>query len=202
MTVIANNTKALRLQLLLTPRQLADRLGVTTKRLRELERPGQNLPDGWAEAVAHALGVSSSVVTTPNTDIKQAVAQADDAKIDERRLCRIAARFAILAMVAKLGGLQIATELSEPDLELALQNLLLYTEEFSSAASTDEDAAKDELSRLSQSLQITVLAILQSRGVEPETDLLEEMEIARDGALSLIETFSRADRSRRAWETK
>ena len=92
-----------------------------------------------------------------------------------------------------------ASELSEPDLDLALQNLILYTENPPNAAETGEETEKDELNRLSQSLQITVLAILQSRGVEPETDLLREMEIARDGALSLIETFSKtgsnADRS-------
>ena len=202
MAVIANNTKALRLQLLLTPKQLADRLGVTTKRLRELERPGKALPEGWTEAVAHALGVTASAVANPDTDIKEAAARAVAAQTARNRSCRIAARFAILAMVAKLGGLHVATELDEPDLELALQSLILYTEQSPKTASTEAEAEKGELSRLSQSLQITVLAILQSRGVEPEADLLREMEIVLDGALSLIETFSRADHFHRAWETK
>lgn len=197
MTVIANNTKELRLQLLLTPKQLADRLGVTTKRLRALEQPDKPLPEGWPEAIAHALGVPASTVTHPNPDL-QKVGLESTAQAAERRVCRIAARFAILAMVAKLGGLSVASELSEPDLDLALQSLLLYTENPPNAGSPDKktkkdgEAEKDELNRLSQSLQITVLAILQSRGVEPETDLLREMEIARDGALSLIETFSNA----------
>lgn len=202
MTVIANNTKQLRLQLLLTPKQLADRLGVTTKRLRALEQPDKPLPEGWPEAIAHALGVPASTVTHPNPDLRKTAGLESIAQAAERRVCRIAARFAILAMVAKLGGLHVASELSEPDLDLALQSLLLYTENPPNAASPDGETEKDELNRLSQSLQITVLAILQSRGVEPETDLLREMEIARDGALSLIETFSNADRPPPVQETK
>lgn len=206
MTVIANNTKELRLQLLLTPKQLADRLGVTTQRLRALEQPDKPLPEGWPEAIAHALGVPLATVTHPNPDLRKTTGLDSISQAADRRMCRIAARFAILAMAAKLGGLSVASELSEPDLDLALQNLILYTENPLNAAETGEETEKDELNRLSQSLQITVLAILQSRGVEPETDLLREMEIARDGALSLIETFSKtgsnADRSPPAREMK
>ena len=206
MTVIANNTKELRLQLLLTPKQLADRLGVTTQRLRALEQPDKPLPEGWPEAIAHALGVPVATVTHPNPDLRKTKGLDSVSQAADRRMCRIAARFAILAMAAKLGGLSVASELSEPDLDLALQNLILYTENPPNAAETGEQAEKDKLNRLSQSLQITVLAILQSRGVEPKTDLLREMEIARDGALSLIETFSdagsNADRSPPAREMK
>lgn len=192
-----NNTKALRLALLLTPRQFADRLGVTVKRAQEIEQSNAKLSEGWPEAVAHALGVPVEAVTDPDTDIVEAIRSAAKAQTAEHRICRISARFALLAMVAKIGGLDIALKLSEADLELALQNLILYTEDFSA-----NETEKDRLNRLSQSLQITVLAILQSHGVEPETDLLHEMEIARDGSLSLIETFSRADLLRLVWETK
>lgn len=197
MEMTTNNTKVLRLALLLTPQQLADRLGVTTKRVQELEQSGSVLPEGWPEALAHALGVPTPAITDPDTDIEQTVRLAKNTQAGKHRICRIAARFALLSMVAKLGGLNIALELSEADLEIALQSLILYTEDFE-----NQESEKERLNRLSQSLQITALAILQSHGVESEVDLLHEMEIARDGALSLIEAFSRADRLRLAWEMK
>lgn len=197
MEMTTNNTKVLRLALLLTPQQLADRLGVTTKRVQELEQSGNTLPEGWPEALAHALGVPAGAITDPNADIDKIARQAKHSQPEKHRICRVAARFALLSMVAKLGGLNIALELSEADLEAALQNLILYTEEFE-----NQESEKERLNRLSQSLQIAALTILQSRGVESEADLLHEMEIARDGALSLIEAFSRADRLRLAWEMK
>ncbi len=214
MKATANNVKAMRLQLLLTPKQLADRLGVTTRRLRMLEQSDAPLTEEWAEAFAHALGVSVEAVVDPSTDIKKAAAAARERQTGERRLCRVAARYAIQAMVAKIGGLNVASSLAEEDLELALQNLLLYTENSSHPTASGHPAASgrptapgaadgtDEISRLSQSLQITVLAVLQSHGVDPERDLLRELEIARDGALSLIEAFSRADQPGLEPETK
>lgn len=195
MKTITNNTKALRLALLLTPQQMAARIGVTTKRLQELEQSDCILPEEWHEALAHALGVPVSAITDPGTDIEQTAREAKQTETPQHRICRIAARYALVSMVAKLGGLDVALDLDETDLELALQNMILYAEE-----SENPESEQDRLNRLSQSLQITALAILQSRGVEPEADLLHEMEIARDGALSLIEAFSRADRLRLAWE--
>ena len=212
MNATSNNVKALRLELLLTPRQLADRLGVTTTRLRALEQPEAQLPEGWPEAFAHAFGVPAQAVTDPDTDVKEAAraasaARAQDAPEGKRtagepRLCRIAARYAIVSMVAKIGGLNVAASLSETDLELALQSLLLYAEGYPRSAASGGTVDKDEISRLSQSLQITVLAILQSHGVEPAQNLLHEMEIARDGALLLIEAYSRVDHSGFEPETK
>jgi len=195
---MANNIKELRLAFLLTPKQLADRLGIEVDLLKELEKTNAPLADEWVEAMALALGVPESAVTDAATDIDAVAATASATPAPEHLVCRIGARFAIQAMVAKLGGLNIALNLSEDALAKAVQNLLAYAEE--SAEANDDD--EQQLNRLSQSLQIAVLTILQSRGVEPGPDFLQSMSAARDGALSLMQAFSQIDQTRRDQETE
>jgi transcriptional regulator with XRE-family HTH domain len=192
---MANNMKELRLAFLLTPNEFAERLGVDRELLFRLEAIDDGLPEEWAEAVSRVLGVPTSIVTDQDADIEQAALSARF--VPERKIntCRIAARFAIQAMVAKLGGMKVALSLDENDLETAVQNLINYAEDIS-----DEDDAEQRANRLSQSLQIAVLTILQSRGVDPAPDLPQAMEIARRGALGLLQSFSRIDEMRRQKE--
>ena len=192
-----NNTKQIRLALTLTPRQAADRIGVDADRFKQLEEcNAASLSDDWIEALAHAFGVSTRAITDPLADIHMIAAYARTPRADEDAFCPIATRYAVLAMVAKLGGLKIAQALSEDRLDAAVQNIILYTE-----ADRTNNSAEDRLNRLSQSLQITALTILQSHGVDPESDFPHAIEIARDGALQLLQAFSRIDWMRRAPES-
>ncbi len=188
---MSNNIEELRLAFLLTPKEFAARLGVEPDLLKRLEGLNDALPEEWAEAVSRALGVPLSAVTDPEADIDAVVVKARPAPERKFHICRIAARFAIQAMVAKLGGLKTGLELDEDSLETAVQNLINYAED------TENDDPDERFNRLSQSLQIAVLTILQSRGVDPEPDLRQSMEIAQEGALSLLQAFSRIDEIRR-----
>lgn len=189
---MANNIKELRLAFLLTPKQLADRLGIEVSLLKHLEKSPSPLADEWIEAMALAFGVPNSAISEPGTDIDAVTAAAKTEATPKYQICRIGARFAIQSMVAKLGGLNIALNLSEDALAKAVQNLLAYAEE----ESGEECDPERQLNRLSQSLQIAVLTILQSRGVEPDPDFRQSMSIARDGALSLLQSFSQVDLAR------
>ena len=189
---MANNIKELRLAFLLTPKQLADRLGIEVSLLKHLEKTSSPLAEEWVEALALAFGVPKSAILEPGTDIDAVTAAAKEDKAPKHQICRIGARFAIQSMVAKLGGLNIALNLSEDALAKAVQNLLAYAEEEEGEASNPER----QLNRLSQSLQIAVLTILQSRGVEPDPDFRQSMTLSRDGALSLLQSFSQIDQVR------
>ncbi len=184
-----NNIKELRLAFLLTPKQLADRLGIKVDVLRQLENSDAPLATEWNEAVALAFRVPTPAISDPDADIGAVVAAASSFHVPEYPICRVGARFAIQAMVAKLGGLNIALDLSEESLANAVQNLLAYAEEEKGA----EVEPELRLNRLSQSLQIVALTILQSRGVDPDREFPQTMVIARDGALSLLRIYSQLD---------
>jgi len=186
---VTNNIKQLRLAFLLSPKQLADRIGINVDLLRRLENSDAPLAHEWNEAFALALRVEASAISEPETDIGAAVAAASSFHTPTHPICRVGARFAIQAMVAKLGGLNIALELKEASLANAVQNLLAYAEE---EKGTDTDT-EHRLNRLSQSLQIVALTILQSHGVDPDHEFHQTMAIARDGALSLLRTYSHLD---------
>jgi len=184
-----NNIKELRLAFLLTPKQLADRLGIKVDVLRQLENSDAPLANEWNEAVALAFRVPTPTISDPDADIGAVVAAASSFHAPKHPICRVGARFAIQAMVAKLGGLNIALDLSEESLANAVQNLLAYAEEEKGA----EVEPELRLNRLSQSLQIVALTILQSRGVDPGREFPQTMVIARDGALSLLRIYSQLE---------
>lgn len=181
---MGNNVRELRLALLLTQKELAGRMGADVKEVERLEATGDELSIEWVEAVSRALGVPRTAVTDPSADIRSIVARAAPAAVKKMRTCPIAARFAIQAMVAKLGGLKLALSLSEEDLARTVQNLVTYVE------SGELDTDEQRLNRLSLSLQIIVLTVLQSRGVVPGPGFQDAMEKARKGAMSLLQEFS------------
>ncbi|MEM8935741.1 MAG: helix-turn-helix transcriptional regulator [Pseudomonadota bacterium] len=185
---MANNIKDLRLAFLLTPSQFASRLGVSLEQYRRLEGQSEPLAEIWIDAVAKALGVPTRAITDPAADITTLAAAKTGQLPQRERICPIGARFAIQALVAKLGGLDLAVSLLEEDLSAAVANLIAYTED------VGEDGDDEErLNRLSQALQITALTILQSHGVDPGPDLPRTMRIAHVGALSLLRSFSEVD---------
>ena len=185
---MGNNLKELRLAFLLTPRELAERIGADTQQIARLEAEGRELSEEWIEAVARALGVPKSAVIDPSADIGAIVARVGRPPMTLIKTCPIGARFAIQAMVAKLGGLKMALSLDEDSLATAVQNLIAYVE----TGEVDE-TPEESLNRLSLALRIIVLTILQSRGIAPDPQFPDEMERALAGATSLLQSFSRAE---------
>ncbi len=182
---MGNNLRDLRLAFLLTPRELAERMGADVQQIARLEAEGRELSEEWVEAIARALGVPKSAVIDPAADIKAIVMRAGPVAGKPVRTCPIAARFAIQAMVAKLGGLKMALSLDEDALATAAQNLISYVE-----SGEEDETPEARLSRQSLALRIIVLTILQSRAFAPDPRLPEAMEKALAGATSLLEAFS------------
>lgn len=187
---MGNNIKELRLAFLLTPQEMAARMGADVSTLERLESGEHDLSIEWIEAVSMALGVPASAVHDPSTDIRAIVTGAGSLPARQAKTCPIATRYAILALVAKFGGLKIADSLDENDLARAVQNFVNYVESEAGAEGT-----ADNPNRLSLPLQLIVLTILQSRGVSPAPGLLREMEKAQQAATSLVEAFSGIDHS-------
>jgi transcriptional regulator with XRE-family HTH domain len=182
---MANNIRDLRVAFLLTPRALAERMGTYPQQVYRLEATDATPSIDWVEAVAEALGVPQSAVTDPRADVK-AIADATKLKVrPAKRTCPIGARFAVQAMVARLGGLKIALSLSEDDLAVAVRNLVTYVD-----VEEEEDNEEKRATRLSQSLQIVVLAILQSHGISLDPRFVQAVAKADQGASSLIQAFS------------
>lgn len=181
---MGNNIRDLRVEFMLTPRQLAERMGTYPQQVYRLEASRQTPSVEWVEAVCEALGVPPEAVTDPTADIK-AIVRATTIKPDMRkRTCPIGARFAIQAMVARLAGLKLALSLTEDDLATAVRNLVAFVD-------IDDDQDDDRRAiRLSQSLQIVVLAILQAHGTRLDPNAPQAVAIADQGATSLIQAFS------------
>lgn len=182
---MGNNLKELRLAFLLTPRELGERLGADPQQVTRLEAEGRELSEEWVEAVARALGVPRYAVVDPAADIGAIVARVGRPPAARIKTCPIGARFAIQAMVAKLGGLKMALSLDEDALATAVQNLISYTE-----IADGDDSEEDRLNRQSLALRIIVLTILQSRGLAGDPELPQSMERALEGATQLLRAFS------------
>lgn len=181
---MGNNVKALRLAFLLTPKELAERMGADVRQVERLEANEGALSEEWVEAVSRALGVPASAVVDPFADIAAIAAKAGRRVPPRLETCPIGARFAIQALVAKLGGLDMALSLSEDELGRTVQNLISYLE------SDEEDSEEERFNRLSRALQIVSLTVLQSRGFVPGAGFQEKMSKALPGAMSLLKAFS------------
>lgn len=190
--MLANNIKKLRIEFLLSPREFARLIGIYPDYIARLESGARPLSDIWIDAVAKALGVPPEAVTDPDVDIKAVAANARRPPEHPPVLCPIGARYAILALVAKLGGLRRAESLDEDDIADAVQNLVAYVDDQTPDLPGEK---KDEIkaNRLLRGLQISALTILQYHEAEPPPNFQEEMETALQGAMSLLEAFSRID---------
>ena len=169
---------------MLTPRQLAERMGTYPQQVYRLESTPRTPSIEWVEAVSEALGVPPEAVTNPAADIPAIVRAATVRPAPRKRTCPIGARFAIQAMVARLGGLKLALSLTEDDLATAVRNLVAFVD-----IEDDEDDER-RANRLSQSLQIVVLAILQAHGASLDPRFVQAVALADQGASSLIQAFS------------
>lgn len=181
---MANNLKELRLAFLLTPTELASRIGTDAAQVERLENPERELDEEWIDAVMRGLGVPRSAVIDPKADVRAIAVEARAPKGSAASVCPIGARYAVLAMAAKLGGPKLALSLKEDALMTAVQNVIGYVDR------GDQPSEQERLTRLAQALQITVLTILQSRGVEPEPQLLQSIDKSLHGATQLVHSFS------------
>jgi transcriptional regulator with XRE-family HTH domain len=182
---MANNLKELRLALLLTPTELASRIGTDAAQIERLERPDRELEEEWVEAVMRGLGVPREAVVDPRTDVRATLAQVEQKAGENAGPCAIGLRYAIQAAVAKLGGPRVAASLNEDALMTAVQNVILYVDR------GDRPREDESFNRLYQALQITVLTILESRGCEQGPQFQKSMPPTLEGATRLVTEFSR-----------
>jgi transcriptional regulator with XRE-family HTH domain len=183
---MANNLKELRLMMLLTPTEVAARIGTDAAQVERLERPDRDLEEEWVDAIARGLGVPHAAVTDPKADIRQMTATAggEDGP-PAATLCPIGLRYAILAATAKLAGPKTAALLNEDALMTAVQNVIRYVER------DDRPTEAEQFNRLSQALQITVLTILESRGADQGPQFQKSIRPTLEGATRLVTEFSR-----------
>lgn len=198
---MANNIKKLRLAFLLGPREFSRLIGIYPDYLPRLESGERALTDGWIEAVAAALRIAPEAVLDPDANIPALAARAERPLVTSPALCPIGARFAILALVAKTGGLAVASKVDEDNLADAVCNLIAFVTGGERRAPSGE-LPPAMVNRLEKGLQITALAILQSCADEPPSDFQERLQAALPGASALIEAFSKLDELARAPETE
>lgn len=181
---MGNNVRRLRVAFLLTPKELAARIGADASDVERIEADGFILGAEWIDAIAGALGVPGSAVTDPAADIEGLRAASASEPAPVQRICPIGARYAILALVAKLGGGKLANRLDEDDVARAVRNLIAFT---------DEGAADGppSVSRQTLALRITVLAILQAQGFSPQPRFEADLEEALPAAAQMMSRFSR-----------
>lgn len=181
-----NKIKELRLAFLLSPRQFAERLGIYPDYVPRLESGAREINEVWIDAVARALGAPREAVADPAFDISclegSALPPGQGAPV-----CAVGVRYALLALVAKLGGMEIAKSLSEDEIADATIGLVDYM--FQAAEANGQNGTKSPLNHLSQGLQIVSLTILQSRGVEPGQDFQYRMNVALPSAAQLAQGF-------------
>lgn len=193
---MANNIRDLRIALLLSPTELARRIGIYPEYIARLESGARPLSAIWIDAVARALCVPREIVTDRTVDFDAIAASAPVLPERSYGLCPVGARYAIKALAAKVGGVKLAAELSEDELADAVQSLVSYVEDDDEALFESERAVSARANRLSKGLQITALTILQSRAPDLQTHALSTFETVLPGAVSLLETFSQVDRAR------
>ncbi len=183
----SNNIRKLRLAFLLTPSELARLMRAEVADIERIESPGFPLADEWVRSVSRALGVDAAVVTAPAVD---ATAAKDSSKglAGQPDTCPIAARYAIIAILAKFGGSKFLGKTTPDDISRLVQNFFDFVE--SDTAANDES----KINRRKLALQITVLAFLQSRDFAPGPSFETDLEEAISGALALMARFSKIGR--------
>ncbi len=189
---MANNIKALRIAFLLSPREFARLIGIYPDYVARLESGERALSEIWIDTVTKALGVPPEMVTDPSVKIDAAALRARRPDGPPPVLCPIAARYGVLALVAKMGGLRRAEALDEDRIADAVQNLVAYVDNRSPNLPGDQSADL-RANRLLKGLQITALTILQSYEAELHPNFHRELEIAARGVASLLEAFSAVD---------
>ncbi len=182
---MANNVRRLRVALLLTPRQLAARMGADPSDVERIEAENFALSDDWIDAVARALRIPRGVVTAAHVDYDEIREFSKAAAKTVRLPCPVATRFAILAIVAKFAGIKFIRQLDEDDVARAVQGAVAFVGE-------DRDFDReDDFNRLTLALRIAALAILQSRDFVPGPRFEGDLEEILQGSAELIRRYSR-----------
>ncbi|WP_425410689.1 helix-turn-helix domain-containing protein [Hyphococcus sp.] len=189
---MSNNIQELRLAFLLSPREFARLIGVYPDYVSRLESGERPLTDLWIDAIAKALDVPRAMITDPDAKIDAKACHAHRPTITAPVLCPIAARYGVLALVAKMGGLRRAEALDEDKLADAVQNLVAYVDDRTPGL-PGEHKEDVRANRLLKGLQITALTILQSCEADLPEDFHRQLEIAARGAHALLEAFSNVD---------
>lgn len=182
---MANNVRRLRVAMLLTPKQLAARMGADPSDVERIEAEGFALSDDWIDAVARALRIPRGVVTASHVDYDEIRSFANAAATTVRLPCPVATRFAILAIIAKFAGVKFANRLGEDDVARAVQGAIAFVGE-------DRDFDReDDFSRLTLALRIAALAILQSRDFVPGPRFEDALEEVLQGSAEMIRRYSK-----------
>lgn len=180
-----NNIKELRLAFLLTPQELAARMGTYPEQLLRLEASEDALPGEWIDSVSEALGVPPETVIAQRVDYNALLAIPSTNPADPFRLCPTTTRFALAAVLARLADLRLALDLPEDELAIAVRNIIDFVEH-----DRRDQATPPDVNRLFQSLQITVVAILQARGVALTEQDLEALRQTTHAATMMILAIS------------
>ncbi|GJL93455.1 helix-turn-helix domain-containing protein [Hyphococcus sp.] len=198
---MANNINSLRVAFLLDTRDFAKLIGIYPEYVRRLESGDRPLTELWIDAVAHALDIPAEAVTNTNVNIAELTKQSrHQPPPPQSVLCPVAARYVILSLVARLGGLKTANSLDEDELADAVRSLVSFVEE-GLAERVNDEGVKVASNRLSKGLQLTVLTILQSRAPDLPADLELMLEHLAPGAVSLLEAYSAVAAPARVWES-
>jgi|GEM_PF-4088664 len=158
-----NNLQTTRLSLRLSRAAFARRLGIYKDYIADLEISDRKLPSVWGEAMQRGFGIEPATMDDPLFDgVKSAAAPLPP---QPAFACPIATRFALQTAIAYIAGVNCSTEITEDQYADAVMGLNAYIAD-SAGDPGGEDA---RVSRLSKGLQITVLTIVQSCGIVPES---------------------------------
>ncbi|MCA8888283.1 MAG: helix-turn-helix transcriptional regulator [Parvularculaceae bacterium] len=188
---MANNIRRLRLAFLLTPRDLAARMGADETDIFRIESQTYHLDEQWIAAAAHAFCVDAAVITDEEIDLDAIVsASFMNEPAMTVAFCPVAVRYGLLTLIAKFAGMRVARSLDDDELARAAQQMAAFIESETPAANDDDT----RFNRLKLSLQIAVLAILQARGVRVEPHFQQVLDEGVPAVAQLIEGFSRIGR--------
>lgn len=186
--VRANNIQALRLAFRLTPSELAALMRAEADDILRIEQPDYQLTDEWVRSAARALGIDEEEVTREGVDADE-VRAGSTGLAAAPAVCPIAVRFAVLALIAKFGGVRLSARVAPDELGRLIQNVYAFVE-------GETGRAETQLSRLRPGLQIAVLAFLQSRDFVPGPNFQRNLEQALEGSLQMIDRFSAVGRQK------
>lgn len=150
--------------------------------VERIEDPNYPLTDEWAQSVAKALGVGISSINDPNADIAEIWALSRGLAAPPT-ICPIAARYAILGLIAKFGGVRMANDIPADDLGRVIQIFYAFVE-------GPPPKGGVLVNRPKIALQIAVLTFLQARDHVPGSRFEDDLDTALEGALVMIERFS------------
>lgn len=177
---------------LLTPRDLAARMGADETDIYRIESPTYELDDQWIGAAARAFCVDAAAITDEEIDLEAIVSASFMIEpAAAAAFCPVAVRYGLLTLTAKVAGMRIARSLDDDELARAAQQMAVFVDSEKLAANDNDE----RFNRLKLSLQIAVVAILQARGVRVEPHFQQVLDEGVPAVAQLIERFSQIGRA-------